>query len=96
MGKYYRIRATSMATFYSYIDSDNYPHIFDQNGNPNGYDIHAPEFDLFDQTWDYGVEPVDEDWEFTDYDEISRAEYVNANTKEEYSFPQGLGEYGEE
>ena len=30
-----------------------------------------------------GIEPVEEDWEFTNYDEISREEYVNAVTKEE-------------
>ena len=34
-------------------------------------------------TWDYGVEPVNEDWEFTDYEVVSREEYVNAITKEE-------------
>jgi len=85
MGKYYRIRATSMGTYYSYVDSDNHPHIFDEDGNPDGYKIDAPTFDFYDQTWDYGVQPVDEDWEFTDYDEISRDEYVNAITKEEKS-----------
>jgi hypothetical protein len=74
-----------MATYYSYIDSDNHPHIFDEDGNPDGYEIDAPTFDFYDQTWDYGVQPVDEDWEFTDYDEISRDEYVNAITKEEKS-----------
>tara|TARA_R110002020_G_scaffold139258_1_gene310051 strand:+ start:1200 stop:1430 length:231 start_codon:yes stop_codon:yes gene_type:complete len=74
-----------MGTYYSYVDSDNHPHIFDEDGNPDGYKIDAPTFDFYDQTWDYGVQPVDEDWEFTDYDEISRDEYVNAITKEEKS-----------
>ena len=72
-----------MATFYSFVDSDKYPHIFDWQGNPDGYDINAPTFAFFDQTWNYGVEPVEEDWAFTDYDEISREEYVNAVTKDE-------------
>ena len=50
---------------------------------PDGYDIHAPVFDLYDHTWDYGVSPTSEDWVFTDYDEISIDEFVNAITKEE-------------
>ena len=40
-------------------------------------------FDLYDHTFEYGVQPVEEDWKFTDYDEISREEYVNAVTKDE-------------
>ena len=84
MSKYYRIRATSLAVYYSYINSDDFPHIFDKDGNPKEYDIHAPEFDLFDQTWDYGVEPIDEDWEFTDYEELTKIEYTNLiNAREE-------------
>ena len=83
MGKYYRIRATSMSEYYSFVNSDDYPHIFDKEGNPDGYDIHAPVFDLYDHTWNYGVSPTSEDWVFTDYDEISIDEYVNAITKEE-------------
>ncbi len=72
-----------MATFYSFVDSEKFPHIFDEEGNPDGYDINAPVFDLYDHTFEYGVQPVDEDWEFTDYEEISREEYVNGVTKEE-------------
>tara|TARA_R110002020_G_scaffold34221_1_gene104325 strand:+ start:140 stop:400 length:261 start_codon:yes stop_codon:yes gene_type:complete len=83
MSKYYRIRATSMSTFYSFVDSEKFPHIFDEEGNPDGYDIHAPVFDLYDHTFEYGILPVEEDWEFTDYEEISREEYVNSVTKEE-------------
>ena len=83
MSKYYRIRATSMEVYYSYVNSDDYPYIFDAKGNPKEYDIHAPEFDLFDKTWNYGIEPVDKDWEFTDYEVVSKEEYVNAITKEE-------------
>lgn len=93
MGKHYRIRATSMETYYSYVDSDDFPHVFDEEGNPKEFDIHAPEFDLFDKTFNYGIEPTEKDWVFTDYEEVSRSEYVNSITKEEeYSFPQGLGE----
>ena len=106
MGKYYRVRATSLATYYSYIDSEEFPHIFDEEGNPKGYQMYMDgsiekvqnsDFDLFDLTWDYGVDSVHEDWEFTDYEVVSREQYVNATTnEEECSFPQGLGEYGDE
>ena len=47
--------------------------------------IQCTDFDLFDMTWDYGVDSVHEDWEFTDYEVVSREEYVNAITKEEKS-----------
>ena len=40
MGKYYRVRATSLATYYSYIDSEEFPHIFDEEGNPKGYQMY--------------------------------------------------------
>ena len=80
--------------------------ILPKEGNPKGYEMYMDgsiekvqnsDFDLFDLTWDYGVDSVHEDWEFTDYEVVSREQYVNATTKEEeYSFPQGLGEYGEE
>tara|TARA_B100000959_G_C14689421_1_gene504048 strand:+ start:272 stop:592 length:321 start_codon:yes stop_codon:yes gene_type:complete len=95
MSKYYRIRATSMATYYSYIDSDNYPDVFDEEGNPKGYQMYMDgsiekiqdsDFDLFDRTWDYGVDSVNEDWEFTDYEVINKEQYVNARTKEENEF----------
>ena len=45
--------------------------------------IQDSDFDLFDLTWDYGVDSVHEDWEFTDYEVVSKEEYVNAITKEE-------------
>ena len=86
MSKYYRIRATSMATYYSYIDSEQFPDIFDEEGNPKGYPMYmdgsiekvqCTDFDLIDKTWDYGVDSVHEDWDFTDYEVISESEYYN-------------------
>jgi|TARA_R110000824_G_scaffold156873_6_gene330110 hypothetical protein len=92
MSKYYRIRATSLSVYYAHINSDNYPDVFDEEGKPletnliddykGEYKI-IPDFDLYHATFPYGIEPVEEDWEFTDYDEISREECVNAVTKEE-------------
>ena len=91
-GKKYRIRETSFVTYYSYIDTDDYPRIFNENGETYGvtlhdcdsiqsvvehehFDVNYPDFELFDQTFDYGIEPYDTDWDFTDYEEISEYEY---------------------
>ena len=72
-GKKYRIRATSFETYYSYVNSEDYPHLFDEEGNPTEYEL--GEFELSHQTFNYGMEPDDKDFEFSDYDEISDAEY---------------------
>ena len=82
MSKYYRIRATNMEVYYSYIKSDDLPHVFDEEGFPKEYDIHAPDFDLYDQTWDYGVKPIATDWEFSDYDEVTEKEYNDGCTEQ--------------
>ena len=83
MEKYYRIRATSFLTYYSYVDSRNYPDLFDAEGNPKKYEL--GEFELANQTFNYGMSPSEEDFEFSDYDEISREEYVNGVTKDEWA-----------
>ena len=111
MIKYYRIRATSMATFYGYVKSDDLPHIFNKAGDFKGdytiYDeatgvvpttrlkgfphssvpsttregrvtnlkVQDPDFDLYDQSFPYGIKPVHEDFEFTDYNQVSEEEY---------------------
>ena len=90
MTKYYRIRATSMETYYGYINSDDHPDIFDKDGIPIDQNVLDSEgnlcyidFDMYDCTFPYGVDYVEKDWEFTDYDEINKEDYVNAITKEE-------------
>ena len=84
--KYYRIRATSLSVYYAHINSDDHPDVFDEEGKPletnlidnykGEYKI-IPDFDLYNETFPYGIEPVSSDWEFTDYEEISKQEYVN-------------------
>ena len=84
--KYYRIRATSLSVYYAHINSEDNPDVFDKEGKPletnlidnykGEYKI-IPDFDLYHATFPYGTEPVSSDWEFTDYEEISKQEYVN-------------------
>ena len=93
MGKKYKIRATSMVVYYGYIDSDNHPEYFDENGDPKTpYEIdkdglvnrvNNPDFDLYDRTFDYGVKPIAEDWEFTDYEQVSEQDYISGTKEQE-------------
>ena len=105
MGKKYKIRATSLVTYYSYVDSDHYPDIFDEEGNPKGYQMYMDgsvekvqdsDFDLFDKTWDYGIDPVNEDWEFTDYEVISDTEYSAEPDNHKRYKTQTIGTRGNE
>ena len=73
----YRIRATCLEVYYSDIDSNDYPEYFDEEGNPKApYElakdglvtiINNPDYDLYDRTFNYGIQPVDADWQFTDF-----------------------------
>ena len=76
----YRIRATSLSVYYSDVDSDDYPDLFDEEGNPKTpyylqgdgllQVIGNPDDDLFDRTFNYGVEPDSEDWVWTDFTKV--------------------------
>lgn len=106
MTTYYRIRATSMATFYGYVKSDDLPHIFDEEGNfkdgytiydevtgtvppttregrPTSLKVQDPDFDLYDRSFPYGIKPVHEDFEFTDYNQVSEEEYISGTKEQE-------------
>ena len=92
MTTYYRIRATSMSVFHGYVSSDDLPHIFDEDGNFKGeYTIYKdgeekvqnPDFDLYDQSFPYGIKPVNEDFEFTDYYKISEEEFASGTAEQE-------------
>lgn len=73
----YRIRATSLSVYYSDVDSDDYPEFFDEEGNPKApYElakdglltiINNADDELYDRTFNYGVEAKSADWEWTDF-----------------------------
>ena len=88
MSKYYRLRATSMETYYGFIDSEDHLDVFDDEGNP--IESNPDDFDLYHSTFPYGIQPVEKDWEFTNYDEISREEYVNGYTHQESLDANGI------